>query len=158
MGIAGWTGAKTPSYVFEQRVYSMVENITALYSSSSLSRRPPGKSAPGALHNLLCYTHCQTYKSVSVICVISYRYVLRLYHFSSWFWVTCTEYLSFIPYGLVTRLQEHRGDVRAHKTSNSLVMHINERDHLPHCNKPPKYPWIWCLNSMYISQLQLKKR
>ena len=28
-------------------------------------------------------------------------------------------------------MQEHRRDVRAHRTSNSLVVHIDERGHLP---------------------------
>ena len=33
--------------------------------------------------------------------------------------------------GMDKRLYEHKGDVRAHRTSNSLVVHIDECDHLP---------------------------
>ena len=33
--------------------------------------------------------------------------------------------------GMVKRLYEHKGDVRAHRTSNSLVIHIDECGHLP---------------------------
>ena len=33
--------------------------------------------------------------------------------------------------GIEKRLSEHKNDVRAHRTSNSIVVHIDEKDHLP---------------------------
>ena len=33
--------------------------------------------------------------------------------------------------GLKTRLQEHKNDVKFHRTSNAIVLHIDECQHLP---------------------------
>ena len=37
--------------------------------------------------------------------------------------------------GIEKRLNEHKNDVRAHRLSNSIVVHIEERDHLPDWGK-----------------------
>ena len=41
------------------------------------------------------------------------------------------SYIGETGRGINTRLQEHRRDVKAHRTSNSLVVHIDEHGHLP---------------------------
>ena len=41
--------------------------------------------------------------------------------------------------GYSTRLKQHKADVRHHRTSNAIVMHIDEKGHLPNWNKGEYY-------------------
>ena len=42
-----------------------------------------------------------------------------------------SSYIGESSRGIDTRLSEHKNDIRHHRTSNSLVLHIDSHDHLP---------------------------